>query len=267
LGSSSETAEETWGGIWAKVWRIYGDDEKSAENNRRYFSYRPDSPDYDREDTEKPIAESVNVLRQTVDRILKEDANIKIDLIGHSLGGVVALEYVTLLYRENSDVLSHIHTVITLDSPVLGSKLLCQFDKLPPSFQKLIEMVWRSVRSKAANDLRDWGCHQKNRRINLLPIVLGLREKGVLLLSLTSKHDIVICAEEAAIPGFGGVYDLGNGLPKHLRAAGFILCEIPEVELKEEEFEIEGDAGEFSGHSRILHDQTAIKDIKTLLSR
>jgi len=64
------------------------------------------------------IEEYTNVLSNKIDQILKTTKKKKIILIGHSMGGLVSLNYATHHQKKN-----HIKAIVTIGSPIKGTKM------------------------------------------------------------------------------------------------------------------------------------------------
>ncbi|HVA91848.1 MAG TPA: Mbeg1-like protein, partial [Chloroflexota bacterium] len=89
----------------------------------RYFSYfeRGNCPHptwYYPSDTHETLEASASALNSQLSQIVQSDSQATFDVVGHSLGGVVAAYFV--VHDADTDMLQRIHSVITFDSPVLG---------------------------------------------------------------------------------------------------------------------------------------------------
>lgn len=88
-------------------------------NNFVYFSYNPNNPSsYTVQDSLQSTATSVDALHRTISSQISQCAGVRIDLIGHSMGGYVALRYLAQ-YGTNAEG-THVQHLITLDSPLNG---------------------------------------------------------------------------------------------------------------------------------------------------
>jgi hypothetical protein len=91
-----------------------------------YYSYSlHSSTTYTAADTAQAIARSVVALAARVNAIHARDPNAEIDLVGHSLGGVVAASWVVRDGRAAGSgalrgVRGYLHSVVTFDSPLKG---------------------------------------------------------------------------------------------------------------------------------------------------
>lgn len=76
------------------------------------------APMYEPSDTCLGVENAANELATLMNRIIDEDPEVSFDLVGHSMGGMVAAHLVS--QTDKDVVLEHINSVVTLDSP-LGS--------------------------------------------------------------------------------------------------------------------------------------------------
>lgn len=82
------------------------------------FSYAGTAPTYTSSQTRQPLAVSAAVLDQQIRRWRGEYPDATFDLIGHSLGGAVAVYWAARV--ATPDEHRAIHSIITLDSPLAG---------------------------------------------------------------------------------------------------------------------------------------------------
>jgi len=225
-----------------------------------FFSYKKDSKTYAAEDTFKPIPESVGVLQVLVDAEVKKDATLRFDVIGYSLGGVIALEFAKKLANEASPLLSNVGYVVTIDSPVNGSLLLRSTPFWPDWVLTMVGKLWSpgAAQSRAAKDLGDMNKNATLQSTNE-QTAANLRARGVQVLTLTSKDDVIICVEEATLTGFARAYALGNKMPP---GAG-LPCALAVTR----RVEVTGDPGEFLGHTQALRSKEVIADLKAALGK
>ncbi len=101
--------------------------EIGAENNEgipftikavEAFSYAGDSPTYTSSQTRQPLADSARALDAQLQRWQRAFPHASFDLIGHSLGGAVAVYWAGAI--ATPERLRAIHSIITLDSPLGG---------------------------------------------------------------------------------------------------------------------------------------------------
>jgi Alpha/beta hydrolase of unknown function (DUF915) len=203
-----------------------------------YFSYNPNNPqNYSEQDSLQSDAMSVEVLHAAVMRGIAACSNVTLDLIGHSNGGVVALQY--LAKYGMSPEASHIRHVITLDSAVNGL-----------SFDFLNTLVLTAglfgydlsylLNAPATQDTialyNDSGTPQSN--INLAKSLTG----HIAILTMGSDNDLLVPFQAASIPGFSSEWSLpatSSYCPTYIDAC--------------------------VGHNEILHDPGVITKIATFL--
>jgi pimeloyl-ACP methyl ester carboxylesterase len=82
------------------------------------FSYDPTAPTYESSQTRQPLADSARALDAELLRWQREFPHASFDLIGHSLGGAVAVYWASAIATPAR--LRAIHSIITLDSPLAG---------------------------------------------------------------------------------------------------------------------------------------------------
>ncbi|HEY7126350.1 MAG TPA: lipase family protein [Ktedonobacterales bacterium] len=82
------------------------------------FSYAGDSPTYTSSQTRQPLADSARELDAQLQRWQRQFPHASFDLIGHSLGGAVAVYWAAAI--ATPERLRAIHSIITLDSPLGG---------------------------------------------------------------------------------------------------------------------------------------------------
>lgn len=187
-----------------------------------YFSYRGDGADYQPLDTYIGVWNSSQVLRKQVEDYVSKYPNAKIDLIGHSLGGVVAMNYVSVAGLR-APVAGHIGIVITLDSPVNGSSLLNirlksdNWTRLSGNLGEVLTRlpnIWgmNGVTSQAALDLADMAKDQTGLEYENAASIRALKSKGVTVWTLTNADDNYILVSDAIVEGFGFACSLGNSM-------------------------------------------------------
>jgi len=98
--------------LYCKGW---GDYSCSNTNLTNLFN----NPLYKQKDTHESIRSQKEVLDWLIDQIIEHDESAQIDLIGFSLGGVVASYWASQI-DSSSFVKNHVRTVILINSPVGG---------------------------------------------------------------------------------------------------------------------------------------------------
>jgi len=88
-----------------------------------YFSYAPEGGDYAASDTEGPIMGAARRLAAQLRAMQRREPGREVDLIAHSLGGVVVEAFLTRLYDRGDPAYPPLGTVVTLSSPLRGAPL------------------------------------------------------------------------------------------------------------------------------------------------
>ena len=182
-----------------------------------YYTYDGSHPTgrYTEEDTGLSITSNhVPVLREFISNCLARPDNFtSIDLIGHSLGGVVALDYIKQ-YGLTGTHAGYIKHVITLDSPVNGSSRACiKFFQpaecidgflnetiLPPILNVANYWFGLQAESEASRILAERRLYRISELRNNVWAVKELERNGIEVWTITNWDDYVIPADEAIIP-------------------------------------------------------------------
>jgi hypothetical protein len=86
-----------------------------------YYSYNPSNPAaYSPADSRQPVPRSVEALDRQLRAVESKDPAARFDLIGYSLGGVVAASWAVTDGRGVRGLLKFVHSIVTLDSPLKG---------------------------------------------------------------------------------------------------------------------------------------------------
>jgi pimeloyl-ACP methyl ester carboxylesterase len=91
-----------------------------------YFSYHVNQPKtYTVSDTHQSVARSVDALEAQLRAARKRDSQATFDLVGHSLGGVVAASWAVSNgrqygYNNGAGLLRYVNSIVTFDSPLRG---------------------------------------------------------------------------------------------------------------------------------------------------
>jgi hypothetical protein len=203
-----------------------------------YFSYNANDPqNYSEQDSLQSDAKSVEVLHAAIMREIANCSGVTLDLIGHSNGGVVALEY--LAKYGTTPEASHIRHLVTLDSPLngLSSSFLNSLVQEAALFGVDLSYLQNAP---AIRDLialyNDSGTPQRN--INLAKSLAG----KIGILTMGSDNDLVVPYQSASIPGFSSEWSLpttSSYCPTYIDAC--------------------------VGHNEILHDSGVIAKIASFL--
>jgi pimeloyl-ACP methyl ester carboxylesterase len=218
-------------------------------NRFLYFSYNPNNARwYTIEDTYQPLARSADALRRLLAQEIRRCNNATFDLIGHSLGGVVAIEY--LRADRTTPEAGRIRNLITLNSPVNGLS--------PDQASTLASILGNSpiVRSQAARDLA--ALYQSGAAARNVTLAEQLRGR-TLIRTLASSDDWFVPANLATIAGYGRVASLGNDL---------FSCISGSFDLSGN-FTIQVDweyAAWCVGHMQVLSDTSVLAELQSLLS-
>lgn len=102
--------------------QVYFYSYKGVEENLGQGSYTVHAP-YAPEDTYQPIADSASILARHIQEIHARNPGRKIDIVGHSQGGVVAQYYVTYLYDPTDPAAAPLDHMVTISSPHRGADL------------------------------------------------------------------------------------------------------------------------------------------------
>lgn len=205
-----------------------------------YYSYDPDNLQaYTREDTFQSISRSVAALAGTVKLEIARCPGVSIDMVGHSLGGLVALTY--LGARERDTETASVKHLITLDSPLNGNS--------QHTIAFLADLYgWDVAESDVAQTLVR--VKQDAKRDANIELAERLRRKTVIR-TAGSHDDWVVPYEDAVIPGFELELWLGNFLPLDLED---MACR------KEEMYSI------CAGHDQVLRDAGVRSQVRSVLS-
>ncbi|MCG8402627.1 MAG: alpha/beta hydrolase [Firmicutes bacterium] len=163
-----------------------------ACNDRRFLKYsykggmikkgRWHPNPYKPEDTGQPIQFSVLYLREMIEELSRHHPQARFLLVGHSLGGRIAFDYVTK-YHLNEP--GPIKGVVTLNSPLTGSPY-CRTDILAS-----IRPIWGSIAVQqlaAEYQLKDKLGIAKTRENT----ARKLHAKGIHLATFGTEHDFIV---------------------------------------------------------------------------
>ena len=189
---SIDAMKRFWAKITEKVAPIY--------SNFVYFSYNEsDSERYEKADTFKSIyGHHTNLLRDVIKQCHAE-GHKSFDIVGYSLGGVVAYNYISR-YGINAHR-GWVQHVITLDSPVNGVNFA------GTAFQEL--WFQNRVTSAAAQELAGMTYSTATRDQNILAAQY-LEKLGTELWTVTNDGDAAFPPQSTIIPVLSRTFTLGN---------------------------------------------------------
>jgi pimeloyl-ACP methyl ester carboxylesterase len=109
-----------------------------------YYSFDPLHPKiYTEAGTKQHITVSNQALQARLTTLSRKDPQATFDLVGYSAGGVIAAGWVaTDGLGSSASLLPHIHSIVTLDSPVRGSSVLAS---IPFAADLLGGAVWKDM--------------------------------------------------------------------------------------------------------------------------
>ena len=172
-----------------------------------FFSYdRNSSESYSRKSTYGNIwNHHVPLLHDLIESCRSEGFE-SFDIIGHSLGGVVASEYIKQ-YGLNGGQAGVVKNVITLSSPVNGTKPIEVLRSIPHLLINAPRFMIDVATSSAMTNIvfLSFG---DTVAINQ-QMAANLGEKGITLFSIANAQDLMIAPRDAVIPAHGTVLDLG----------------------------------------------------------
>ncbi|MBK9713367.1 MAG: hypothetical protein IPO81_18985 [Kouleothrix sp.] len=189
---SIDAMKRNWSKLTEKVAPIY--------SNFLYFSYNESDPErYTQVDTFKSLfGHHTNLLRDVLKQCHAE-GHESFDLVGYSLGGSVACEYISL-YGINVHR-GWVQHVITLDSPVNGVNFA----------DTAFWGVWfqNRVTSEAARELAAMTYSDLTRDQNIL-IAQRLEKLGTEMWTLANDDDLAFPPRSTVIPVLSRTFKLGN---------------------------------------------------------
>lgn len=206
LGTKSKDQAQVWSQIVSNVSDLY--------SGIVYFSYN-DIPVYGSQDTQNGIFDNhIPQLYDLIENCGKSGKWQSFDLIGHSMGGVVAWEYVKKygLISSSAGLVKH---VITMDSPVNGSFNLYMLNhKLPGIPQLVVDFMNQTFTGLSAEEMAASEDRRKKNTDDNKKVAELLSQKGTGVWTITNVDDWAITLDDAVIPGMGlrsaGVFGLGR---------------------------------------------------------
>jgi pimeloyl-ACP methyl ester carboxylesterase len=171
-----------------------------------YFSYSPtDSINYHKEDSWKEIRDNVQILHDTIE-LCHSQGWESFDLVGHSMGGVVASEYGSL-FALNSEQGNWVKHIVPLDSPVNGSLWSRCLNAgggaclLIPNYVTYIPLIPEAFKgTPAAIDIGGMALDQKRtENLNLATAKYLFNKHGILYRSLKNNDSLLIRNSDAGV--------------------------------------------------------------------
>jgi pimeloyl-ACP methyl ester carboxylesterase len=142
-------------------------------------------------------------LHELIHNYLTECPDATFDLIGYSLGGVIAFAYLSM-YAAEHDEISHIKHVITLDAPVNG---------LPAPIMSILGAAHGFI----AMELFPTGtclnalASSASREANMV-IARHFDERGTIIRTIAANNDLIIPVDNSVIPGFDRIVSVSHAL-------------------------------------------------------
>jgi len=191
---------------------------------------------YSAKDTGQPISLSVSRLAHLIDNFSLAHPEAKFILVGHSLGGRIALDYVCTTSLENRQ---KIKGVITLNSPLLGVET-----KVPDVITHLLGYSNSLLASPAVKQLlREFNYRQEMVRMRR-ETIRELQDQGLQVATFATQQDLVVK------PFTGCLMDERGKPVTH----GFIVnVKVKKISLRE-----------IFGHMGILEHQAVLRYITSL---
>lgn len=159
---------------------LYSYNGGKVSNGRWY----PDS--YGPRDTGQPIQLSVQNLEYLIEEFSISNPKARYILLGHSLGGRIALDFLISTSEENK---SRVKGVITLNSPLTGASF-----KIPPLIMDAISATGSIIGTPAVRQLV-WESYVINEMTQeRLEKIKDLQEQGIHVATFATRQDLVVHA-------------------------------------------------------------------------
>lgn len=187
----------------AEHWAYLVDGIRDLYGGIAYFSYNAASAEqYAVADTHKGIWDHHRKLLYNLLASAYDQGYRRFDLIGHSLGGVVATEYL-VYYGQTGAQRDWVRHVITLDSPVNGSSRVAD-----RNFAYRDQFADMGI--QAALDIADMYMNRTHYEKVKTRILDDLRAQGIAYWNLSSVDDWVVPVEDAILANSYRTYHLGR---------------------------------------------------------
>ena len=243
LGSDSGSRFCTWYDLRAVVFSA----DLYAPDHVVYFSYRGVGQAYTAEDTYKHLDLTVEVLKQHVDQILQGNPNAKIDIAGHSLGGLVTFSFVRQ-YGLTAGYRGKILHAAPLDGPVNGLSLAMYLSQSPQS-QQDIRNSWGGdfLSSDIWTDMSDLAETPAATIVGNRIAAKSLADAGTMVKTFTNENDLGVSTVDASIENHEWSSSMGYSLITTCGSQAWI------------------DPGTVFGHNQVLHRGVALWVIREFL--
>ncbi len=186
-------------------WRYLVDGIADLYSGIAYFSYSATDPEaYSEADTHHSVWQHHRPLLYNLLASGYDQGYRSFDLVGHSLGGVVATEYL-IHYGLSGPQAGWVRHVVTLDSPVNGSSRAALND--------FAYRDWYADQGiQAMLELADLYLNRDHYERVKLRILDDLRARGIAYWNLTSVDDWVVPVGDAILAATHRMYHLGRAL-------------------------------------------------------
>lgn len=215
-----------------------------------YFSYdRQTALSYQEQDSFESITtHHIPLLHDLIQRCHDDFQLASFDLMGHSLGGIVATEYIKQFGLTSSQA-GWVQHIITLDSPINGASILQLTNN--PALSWVRERL-APAGSAAATNMRSMSQNRQLRGQNLTNAI-NLRRQGIEYWTLNNFYDLVVPEGDGIIDGMAFVYHLG-------------LDFVPSGDVNNScHRSIDGNPSAWVGHNMIFCSRDARLDIESIL--
>ncbi|MBN1966027.1 MAG: alpha/beta hydrolase [Anaerolineae bacterium] len=205
IDSGAATNDTAWGlsdqvAVWSNFLRLFENEEGGPWGSLLdlysdvvYFSYDRENPvRYTKADTYESVwLHHVPLLRDLLESC-HQLGKRNFDIIGHSMGGVVATEYIKL-YGSTGSQAGWVKHIFTLDSPVNGSTLLAT------GYMTYWPFTPEAFRSEAAQDMAQMHIDRETYYLQNMQALNSLRERGLSYWNLTNQDDAWVPVEDAIL--------------------------------------------------------------------
>ncbi|WP_066636167.1 esterase/lipase family protein [Desulfolucanica intricata] len=143
---------------------------------------------YSPEDTGQPIGISVKHLNDLIEELSAADPKARFILVGHSLGGVIAFDFISK-YTEN---ISRIKGVVTLNAPLMGA-----IYNIPNIVLEIFQnngSVWGSIAVRELILQNEFKVDLENLRRQT---ALKLQKNGIHLATFATQQDLIVHSSSA----------------------------------------------------------------------